>query len=84
MSIFVSQYRCQSTAPLKPSGIKEYTHKIEELYLTEKISMGHGLLWGLLYFLYVDDIRTSQETYLWASTVCCGNGFTFPLTFTPK
>jgi hypothetical protein len=24
-------------------------------------------------FLYVDDVRTSQETYLWISTACCGD-----------
>jgi hypothetical protein len=28
-------------------------------------------------FLYVDDIRTSQETHLRASTACCGDSFTF-------
>jgi hypothetical protein len=28
----------------------------------------HGLLRGLLYALYVDDVRPSQETHLWAST----------------
>jgi hypothetical protein len=29
-----------------------------------------------LLFKYVDDVRTSQETHLWASTACYGNGFT--------
>jgi hypothetical protein len=26
---------------------------------------------------YVDDVRTSQETRLWASAFCYGDGFTF-------
>jgi hypothetical protein len=26
--------------------------------------------------LYVDDVHTSQETYLWASTACYGDDFT--------
>jgi hypothetical protein len=39
----------------------------------------HGLLQGLDYFLYVDDIFTSQETRLWASTACYGDNFTFYL-----
>jgi hypothetical protein len=37
----------------------------------------HGLLYGELYFLYVDDIRTSQETYVWGVTVCYTDSFTF-------
>jgi hypothetical protein len=28
-------------------------------------------------FLYVDDVRTSRETYLCTSAVCYGDGFTF-------
>jgi hypothetical protein len=32
---------------------------------------------GELYFLHVDDVRTSRETHLWTSTVCCGDSFTF-------
>jgi hypothetical protein len=27
--------------------------------------------------LYVDDVRTSQETHLWASKACCWDSFTF-------
>jgi hypothetical protein len=27
-------------------------------------------------FLYADDVRTSQETHLWASTACYGYSFT--------
>jgi hypothetical protein len=27
--------------------------------------------------LYVDDVRTSQKTHLWAPTACYGNSFTF-------
>jgi hypothetical protein len=27
--------------------------------------------------LYVDDVRASQETHLWASTACYGHSFTF-------
>jgi hypothetical protein len=30
-----------------------------------------------LLFLYVDDVRTSQETRLWASTACYEGSFTF-------
>jgi hypothetical protein len=30
-----------------------------------------------LVFLYVDDVRTSQETYLWASMACYGETFSF-------
>jgi hypothetical protein len=37
----------------------------------------HVLLRGQLYFLYVADVRTSQETQLWASTACYGDSFTF-------
>jgi hypothetical protein len=32
---------------------------------------------GNFTFLYVDDVRTSQEMYLWASTACYGDSFTF-------
>jgi hypothetical protein len=28
-------------------------------------------------FLYADDIRTSQETYIWASMACYGDRFNF-------
>jgi hypothetical protein len=37
----------------------------------------HGLLRESFTFLYVGDVRTWQETYLWASTGCYGNNFTF-------
>jgi hypothetical protein len=37
----------------------------------------HGLLLGEIYFLYADDVRTSQETLLWVSTACYGESFTF-------
>jgi hypothetical protein len=37
----------------------------------------HGLLQRHLYVLYVADVRTSQETHLWASTACYSNSFTF-------
>jgi hypothetical protein len=30
----------------------------------------HGLLHQSLFFLYVDDIPTSQETHLWAFKAC--------------
>jgi hypothetical protein len=30
-----------------------------------------------LLFLYVDDVCTSQETQVWASTDCYGGSFTF-------
>jgi hypothetical protein len=36
----------------------------------------HGLLGGKRSFLYVDDVRTRQETHLWASTACYGDSFT--------
>jgi hypothetical protein len=32
---------------------------------------------ALAFFIYVDDIRTSQETHLWASRTCYRNSFTF-------
>jgi hypothetical protein len=37
----------------------------------------HGLLGGSFTFVCVDDIRTSQETHLWAATASCGDMFTF-------
>jgi hypothetical protein len=37
----------------------------------------HGLLQGYIYFLYVDDVRTSQEIHLCVSTTCYSDGFTF-------
>jgi hypothetical protein len=37
----------------------------------------HGLLRRWLYFVYVDDVRTSQETHIWALTACYGDSFTF-------
>jgi hypothetical protein len=36
-----------------------------------------GMLRGRFIFLYVDDVRTSQETYIWASTACYDELFTF-------
>jgi hypothetical protein len=33
----------------------------------------HGLLRGWLNFLYIDYVRTSQETHLWASKTCYGD-----------
>jgi hypothetical protein len=35
----------------------------------------HGLLRRST-FLHVDDVRTSQETHLWAFTACYGDSFT--------
>jgi hypothetical protein len=32
----------------------------------------HGLLRRKFYFLYVDDVRTSQETHLWPSMAFYG------------
>jgi hypothetical protein len=37
----------------------------------------HGLLGDSFTFFYVDDIRTSQEIYLWACTAYYGDSFTF-------
>jgi hypothetical protein len=37
----------------------------------------YGLLHGSFTFLYVKDVRTSQETHLWASTACFTDNFTF-------
>jgi hypothetical protein len=37
----------------------------------------HGLLRGQLYHLCVNDISTSQETHVWASTASYGDSFTF-------
>jgi hypothetical protein len=36
----------------------------------------HGLLRRWLYFLYIDDVRTSQETHLCTYTASYGDGFT--------
>jgi hypothetical protein len=36
----------------------------------------HGLLRDSFTFLYVDDVRTSQEIHLWISTACYGDSFT--------
>jgi hypothetical protein len=37
----------------------------------------HSLLRYLLYFLYVDDVRTSQQIRKCTSTACYGDSFTF-------
>jgi hypothetical protein len=40
-----------------------------------------------LTFLYVDDVRTSQETHPYASTACYGDTFTFlraPVSQSPE
>jgi hypothetical protein len=40
--------------------------------------MGHGgLLQRYIYFLYAGVVRTSYETYLWNTTACYRDGFTF-------
>jgi hypothetical protein len=40
--------------------------------------MGYrGLLRKSFTFLYVDDVRTSQGTYLWATAVCYGKALLF-------
>jgi hypothetical protein len=36
----------------------------------------HGLLGDSFTLLYVDDVRTSQEAHLWASTASYGDSFT--------
>jgi hypothetical protein len=36
----------------------------------------HGLLLGLLQFVFVDDVRTSQETHVRSSTACYVDSFT--------
>jgi hypothetical protein len=33
--------------------------------------------WNSFTFLYVNNIHTSQETHMWAFTVCYGDSFTF-------
>jgi hypothetical protein len=46
-------------------------------YLTGSIhTLLHGLLQSSLHFLYVENIRTSQEAYIRASTACYGASFT--------
>jgi hypothetical protein len=46
-------------------------------YLTGNTPMGlHDLLGDSYTVLYVDDVRTLQETHIWASTACYGNNFT--------
>jgi hypothetical protein len=48
-------------------------------YSTPHNSMGlHCLLRGYLYFVYADDICTSQKIHLCASTSCYGDSFTSP------
>jgi hypothetical protein len=37
----------------------------------------HSFLWGLIPFLYLDDVRTSEKTRLWNSTACYGDSFSF-------
>jgi hypothetical protein len=37
----------------------------------------HDLLRGQLWFLYLDDGRTSRKTHLWISTACYGDSVTF-------
>jgi hypothetical protein len=37
----------------------------------------YRLLGDNFMFLYVDDVRTSQKTHLWASTACYGDSFIF-------
>jgi hypothetical protein len=37
----------------------------------------HGLLQSSFTFLYVDDVRTSQETYIWVSMASYGDILTF-------
>jgi hypothetical protein len=37
----------------------------------------HGLFKESFTFLCVDDVRTSQETHVWASTAYNGESFTF-------
>jgi hypothetical protein len=42
-------------------------------YLTENTPMRlHGLSRGDIYIIHVDDVLTSHETHLWASTLCYG------------
>jgi hypothetical protein len=63
--------RCSYVTGSMPMGL----HGQLQGYLN--ISMGlHGLLRGQLNFLHVNDIRTSQETYLWTSTTCYAVRFT--------
>jgi hypothetical protein len=51
-------------------------------FLTGNTPIGlQGLLRKELYFLHVDDVRTSQETHLWASTACDSDSFTFSLLY---
>jgi hypothetical protein len=37
----------------------------------------HGLLGDSFNFLYVDNVRTSQEAHLWTTAACYGDCFTF-------
>jgi hypothetical protein len=37
----------------------------------------HGMLRGQHYSLYVDDVRASHETHLWAPTASYGDSFTY-------
>jgi heterodisulfide reductase subunit C len=37
----------------------------------------HGVLQFSFTFVYVDNVRTSQETHLWACTACYGDSYAF-------
>jgi hypothetical protein len=46
-------------------------------YLTGNTYGPYGLLRRELYLLHVDDVNTSQETHLWASTAWYGDSFIY-------
>jgi hypothetical protein len=71
-------YLWASTACYEDSFTFLYVDKVSTSQETP-LSL-HGLLRGELYFLYVD-VRTSQETYLWASAACYGDSFTSLLCY---
>jgi hypothetical protein len=77
-TIFVS-HRKQICRPARPvTGIALLFLCRRYSYLTEnKVAGLHGLLRVELYYSYVDDVRTSQETKLPASTNFYEDSFIF-------
>jgi hypothetical protein len=51
---------------------------VDDVRTSQETPVGlHDLLLGELYVLRVNDVCTSQETHIWASTACYEDGFTF-------
>jgi hypothetical protein len=59
------------TAMCKPDCLDDVGSSTSQNLMSPRPVTGIALL-----FLYVDDVRTSQETHLRASTACYSDGFT--------